>query len=76
MYLSPEDAGPVEQHAANSLGIRHIAFVVDDIDAAVARLRGGGAEPFSEVQQFENGFKLCYIRGPEGMIIELAEEIT
>ena len=58
------------------MGIRHIAFLVEDIEAAVAKLQARGAEPFSEVQRYEDSYKLCYVRGPEGIILDLAEEIT
>ena len=60
----------------NAVGIRHIAFLVEDIDAVVAKLKAMGAEPFSEVQRYEDSYKLCYVRGPEGIILDLAEEIT
>ncbi len=65
----------VQHPAANTLGIRHIAFLVDDIEAVVAKLKERGAEMFSEVQTYENVYKLCYVRGPEGIILELAEQI-
>jgi catechol 2,3-dioxygenase-like lactoylglutathione lyase family enzyme len=54
---------------------RHIAFVVEDIDAAVAGLRARGAELVGEVERYEDSYLLCYVRGPEGIIIELAEQI-
>jgi 4-hydroxyphenylpyruvate dioxygenase-like putative hemolysin len=60
---------------ANTLGIRHIAFVVEDIEAVVAKLKKRGAELFGEIQNYENVYKLCYVRGPEGIILELAERI-
>jgi catechol 2,3-dioxygenase-like lactoylglutathione lyase family enzyme len=60
---------------ANSLGIRHIAFAVEDIDAVVAGLRERGAELVGEVVQYENSYRLCYVRGPEGIIVELAEKL-
>jgi len=50
-------------------------FAVDDIDAVVARLRARGAELVGEVVSYENVYRLCYIRGPEGIIIELAERL-
>lgn len=75
-FHSPTDAGVIQQPAANTLGIRHIAFVVDDIEAAVAQLKQHGAEPFSAIQRYEDSYKLCYVRGPEGIIIELAEQIN
>jgi catechol 2,3-dioxygenase-like lactoylglutathione lyase family enzyme len=60
---------------ANTLGIRRIMFAVDDIHDTVARLRFHGAELIGEVVQYENMYLLCYLRGPEGIIIALAEEI-
>ena len=65
----PKDA-PV-----NALGLRRIMFAVDDIDAVVARLRGRGAELIGEMVQFENKYRLCYVRGPEGIMIALAEQL-
>ncbi|WP_174567654.1 VOC family protein [Nocardia altamirensis] len=60
---------------ANTLGIRRIMFAVDDIDDVIARLRTHGAELVGEVEQYEQIFRLCYVRGPEGIIVGLAEEI-
>jgi catechol 2,3-dioxygenase-like lactoylglutathione lyase family enzyme len=60
---------------ANIPGIRHITFAVDDLDDVVARLRARGAELVGEVERYEDIYRLCYIRGPEGIIIELAEQI-
>jgi catechol 2,3-dioxygenase-like lactoylglutathione lyase family enzyme len=57
------------------LGIRHIAFAVEEIEAVVARLKEKGTETFSEIQDFKGHYKLCYVRGPEGIILELAEQI-
>jgi catechol 2,3-dioxygenase-like lactoylglutathione lyase family enzyme len=70
-------SGPVgERHApANAPGIRHVTFAVDDIDAVVASLRAHGAELVGEVERYKDSYRLCYIRGPEGIIVELAEEI-
>jgi catechol 2,3-dioxygenase-like lactoylglutathione lyase family enzyme len=59
----------------NTLGIRHITFAVDDLDAVVARLGAHGARLVGEVEQYENSYRLCYVRGPSGVIIELAEKI-
>jgi catechol 2,3-dioxygenase-like lactoylglutathione lyase family enzyme len=75
-YYAPTDDRAIQQPAANTLGVRHIAFVVDDIEAVVGRLKQNGAETFGEIQQFEDSWKLCYVRGPEGMIIEPAEQIN
>ena len=60
---------------ANAPGIRHLLFVVDDIDAAVAGLQARGTELVGEVVRYEDSYRLCYVRGPEGIIIELAEKI-
>ncbi len=65
-----------ERHApANAPGIRHVTFAVDDIDAVLAGLRARGAELVGEVERYEDSYRLCYVRGPEGIIVELAEEI-
>ena len=66
----PEDA-PV-----NTLGIRRIMFAVDDIEAVLARLRAHGAELVGEVTQYEDSYRLCYVRGPEGIMVALAEELS
>jgi catechol 2,3-dioxygenase-like lactoylglutathione lyase family enzyme len=63
------------QAPANTWGLRHIAFEVDDIDAVVARAQARGAELVGEVVQYGNSYRLCYVRGPEGIIVELAEQI-
>ncbi len=60
----------------NTLGIRNIMFAVDDIEAVLARLRGHGAELIGEVGQYEDRYRLCYVRGPEGMIVALAEQLS
>lgn len=59
----------------NTLGIRRIMFAVDDIDDVLTRLRTHGAELVGEVARYEDMYRLCYIRGPEGIIIGLAEQI-
>ena len=56
-------------------GISHVAFVVEDIDAVVAGLRARGAELVGELERYEDRYRLCYVRGPEGIIVELAEQI-
>jgi catechol 2,3-dioxygenase-like lactoylglutathione lyase family enzyme len=61
---------------ANTLGIRRIMFAVDDIDDTITRLRGHGAELVGTVEQFENIYRLCYVRGPEGIVVGLAEELS
>ncbi|WP_419394122.1 VOC family protein [Cytobacillus praedii] len=74
-FYSPSNEKDSQQPFANTLGIRHIAFTVENIEAVVAKLKNKGTEIFSEIQQYEESYKLCYVRGPEGIILELAEEI-
>ena len=64
-----------ENAPANTLGIRRVMFAVDDIDDVVARLRTHGAELVGELAQYEDVYRLCYVRGPEGIIIALAEKL-
>jgi predicted enzyme related to lactoylglutathione lyase len=59
----------------NTLGIRRIMFAVDDVDDVLARLRAHGAELVGEVAQYEDKYRLCFIRGPEGIIVGLAEQL-
>jgi catechol 2,3-dioxygenase-like lactoylglutathione lyase family enzyme len=59
----------------NTLGIRRIMFAVDDIEDVLARLRAHGAELLGEVAQYEDMYRLCYVRGPEGIIVALAERL-
>ena len=74
-FHSPSNQG-VNRHApANAPGIRHITFAVDDIDAVVAGLRAHGAELVGELERYGDSYRLCYVRGPEGIIVELAEQI-
>jgi catechol 2,3-dioxygenase-like lactoylglutathione lyase family enzyme len=75
-YHTPPDKNGIQQPLANTLGIRHIAFAVEDIGAVVARLKEKGTETFSEIYDYEGMYKLCYVRGPEGIILELAEQIS
>lgn len=73
-HSPPTQAG--DPHApANTPGLRHLAFLVEDIDAIVAGLRARGTELVSELVRYEDSYRLCYVRGPEGIIIELAEKI-
>ncbi len=60
---------------ANTLGIRRIMFAVDDLDDVVARLREHGAELVDEIAQYEGSYRLCFLRGPEGIIIGLAQQL-
>lgn len=74
-YRSP--AAPASGPAPpNTLGLRNLMFLVDDIDDTVARLRAAhGAELLGEVAQYEEIYRLCYLRGPAGIIVALAEEL-
>ena len=66
----PEDA------PANALGIRRIMFLVDDLDDVVTRLGSHGAELVGEIAQYEDIYRLCFVRGPEGFIVGLAEQLS
>jgi catechol 2,3-dioxygenase-like lactoylglutathione lyase family enzyme len=59
----------------NALGLRSVMFTVDSVDDTVARLRATGAELVGEVAQYEDKYRLCYMRGPAGIIVSLAEEL-
>ena len=60
----------------NRLGMGRIMFAVHDIDAAVARLRARGAELVGEVTRYEDSYRLCYLRGPEGILVALAQQLS
>ena len=60
----------------NTLGIRRIMFAVDDIETVLARLQAHGAELIGEVVQYEDQYRLGYVRGPEGIVVGLAEQLT
>ena len=74
-YRSPAYEGDVGPAPANTPGIRHILFVVDDIEASLAGLRAHGGELVGELVSYESTYRLCYVRGPAGIIVELAEKI-
>ena len=74
-FYTPTDEEDNQQPFANTLGIRHICFAVEDIEAVIAKMKKRGTEIFSEIQQYEANYKLCYVRGPEGIILELAEKL-
>ncbi|MBO0609111.1 VOC family protein [Myceligenerans salitolerans] len=59
----------------NTLGLRSVMFAVDDIDDSLARLRAVGAQLVGELTQYEDSYRLCYVRGPAGIIVALAEEL-
>jgi catechol 2,3-dioxygenase-like lactoylglutathione lyase family enzyme len=75
-FHTPEAIRTGPEHApVNTLGIRRIMFAVDDIDDVVARLLAHGAELAGEVVQYEDTSRLAYVRGPEGIIVALAEQL-
>ena len=74
-HTPPAIRAEPENAPANTLGIRRIMFAVDDLDDVLARLRTHGAELVGEVAQYEDKYRLCYIRGPEGIILGLAEQL-
>ncbi len=77
MFHTPKAIRPEPKDApANTLGIRRVMFAVDDIDEAVARLRARGAELVGELAQYEDIYRLCYVRGPEGIVVGLAQQLT
>ena len=61
---------------ANTLGMRRIMFAVEDVDDTVARLRRHGAALVGEIAQYEDAYRLCFVRGPEGIIVGVAEELS
>jgi catechol 2,3-dioxygenase-like lactoylglutathione lyase family enzyme len=74
-FHAPPGQGGDRHAPANTPGIRHVAFAVEDIDALLASLRARGGELVGEIERYEDRYRLCYIRGPEGIIVELAEKI-
>jgi catechol 2,3-dioxygenase-like lactoylglutathione lyase family enzyme len=74
-FHSPPSPSGDRNAPANTPGIRHVTFAVEDIDAVIADLRARGAELVGELERYEDSYRLCYVRGPEGILVELAEEI-
>lgn len=74
VYHNPEMVSTVPP-VANTVGLHRIMFAVDNIDDTIARLRKHGAELLDQVAQYENIYRLCYLRGPEGILLALAERI-
>jgi catechol 2,3-dioxygenase-like lactoylglutathione lyase family enzyme len=74
-FHAPSGQGGGQHAPANTPGLRHVAFAVDDIEAVLVGLRARGAELVGELVRYEDSYMLCYVRGPEGIIIELAEQI-
>ena len=75
-HTPPAISSEPQNAPANTLGIRRIMFAVDDIEDVIARLRTHGADLVGEVAQYENSYRLCFVRGPEGIIIGLAEQLS
>jgi catechol 2,3-dioxygenase-like lactoylglutathione lyase family enzyme len=75
-HSPPAVTAEPENAPVNTLGIRRIMFTVDDVDATVARLRAHGAELVGEVAQYQDSYRLCYVRGPAGIIVALAEQLS
>ena len=75
-HTPPAVRAEPESAPANALGIRRIMFAVDDIEDVLARLRTHGAELVGEVAQYEESYRLCYVRGPEGILVALAEPLS
>jgi predicted enzyme related to lactoylglutathione lyase len=74
-FLAPRVVADHRNAPVNALGYLRVMFAVDDIDETLARLRKRGAQLVGEVVQYEDSYRLCYIRGPEGLLIGLAEQI-
>ena len=74
-YHSPDSGGSVRQEPPNRLGYRHVAIEVSDVDGTVERLGELGYGPVGEVQDYGTSYRLVYVRGPEGIIVELAEKL-
>lgn len=74
-FHNPVDEAGVQPSAANTLGIRHLCLQVEGLDDILANLQQKGHKLVGEVQTYENSYKICYIRGPEGIIVELAEQL-
>lgn len=74
-FLSPPPVADHRSAPVNALGYLRVMFTVDDIDETLARLRAHGAQLVGDVVQYEDAYRLCYIRGPEGLLIGLAEQL-
>ena len=75
-HTPPAVRAEPENAPANTLGIRRIMFAVEDIDDVVARLQRHGAELLDDIAQYEDVYRVCFLRGPEGIIIGLAEQLS
>ena len=75
-FHTPQAVSSGQNAPANTLGIRRIMFAVDDIEDVLARLQAHGAELVGELGQYEDSYRLCYVRGPDGIIVALAEQLS
>ena len=75
-FLAPPIVADHRNAPVNALGYLRVMFTVEDIDEMLARLRKCGAQLVGDVVQYENSYRLCYIRGPEGLLIGLAQELS
>src|SRR3954465_3690142 len=76
-FYSPKAVTPEPDNATpNALSLRSIMFAVDDIEDVVTRLRTHGAELVGEIAQYEDSYRLCYVRGPAGIIVALAQQLS
>jgi catechol 2,3-dioxygenase-like lactoylglutathione lyase family enzyme len=75
-FIHPSDESGIQENFIYSHGIQHLAFVVENIDDIVVNMKQKGYEVFVDTYNYENTYKLCYFRGPEGIIIELAEKLA
>ena len=74
-FLAPPVVADHRNAPVNALGYLRVMFAIDDIDDTLARLRKHGAQLVGEVVQYEDAYRLCYVRGPEGIIVGLAEQL-
>ena len=76
-FHAPQAVAATPENAlGNTLGLRSIMFTVDDIDATIAALRTRGGELVGDLVQYEDSYRLCYVRGPAGIIVALAEQLS
>ena len=74
-FRAPEAPGPAEELPSNALGLRHVTIQVADVGAALARVRALGYDTVGTVEDYEDVYRLCYLRGPDGIIVELAQRL-
>lgn len=74
-FLRPESPASVGDLPSNTLGLRHLAYRVDDIEGVLAQVRAAGYDTMAELVNYEDVWLVCYVRGPEGLIIELGQRL-